>query len=1379
MTDSNFGILIDLDGVLMSGETVLPNSPDAMKYLYDSIYGGQDEKDGEKSVKKLPLIFCTNATSLEKSKAEDLSEKLRIKVDQNDLVLAQSPLRNFTKFHDKNVLIIGQGNYREVAKELGFTNTCTVDDIIRYCPDLDMVDHQNRKRLLSLDYESIDDDTLLQPFQKIEAIIVFGEPTNWESKLQIIIDCIVTNGQPDEKDFPGYDNEERNRNEHGQLPLIVCNFDVVFKHRASMPRFGNGAFVVALKHIYKSITQKEMKIQIMLGKPYQHTYEYAENMLNEKSKAFNNECIERLYCIGDNPSVDIVGANHYKITKKGDKTNGNSVTVDNNSKDNSTKKYEVISMLVETGVYQAGTSITEKDQIPDLQFPSIIESFIRFHNNEKMKSKASEANWNLMPVEDVDLLRCSINEEFNQFKETSNDIKLDSDDGSKDDQMSNNTQNVKEEKLNPSNTLLRDLEENLQFYMDHNYLSLDDQERLKSIILKTVSSKWSDMTTGVSDPFLANDEKKMLKKYIIIYTINVCKYLFESCLKNAYVLKDNDVFQQSENVSRLFLALSLEADRTLNFPAMRKHLINKIKSHRNQSIAHHKDGFQHLPKIYQIAIEQTPNRKLNVEQKDKMLNARNLSDIQNASVVDKTKEDLLREVGKKVKNFDFKREVSLPKVLEKTVEKKNLKKISKHLSIDSIPSSPRKLSNEEINHSARIPSKKEQTNFSFDEMFNIHENITQSTDIKNDPLLNYKAPIATKFKEKHEKYQKSEEEKLRKEIEAETELKLLKEQKMKTDINRTDEINLLNDQFPVKMNGMIMPKLKFESNFPLRMSPPVYNHLNGEIDERSIYEMDDRANKSSQIKATFEELRATIPETYLDPETDDYVELLNVDLNLEEARSFALNTLKNNYYVEYSKQLKLPDSMTKDLPDWNQLLMVKQIPEWKSDKEKNKWRLSSDKPKQTYRYKGYKKVLYSMNVDPMKYKTKLKELTNQENISKLSEKNKVSQVEYENEIEKYEIWLDWFKKTMNKNDFCKWLYHQTNDLLDFRFTLHSPRKPEVSDFMTNEQFLFIEDYRRATKEQNIYQKKSLLSKQNYVNGEWNVQTITNGGLTYHPSTEMELDDKNEKDPMNEINEKWSNIMKEKRSKQFLNFYSVDDMQKWDYIFDMNSIPNDLRSLVKIEKSDEYLFNNNNSKNNTNERVGSMKSTISQKIGDTESIQSVSDIERLKRKALTWEEIQKRFEKIWIMLQMPDDERTEMLCKYMSFLHIDDNSQDNTAIDFFKIISDVLKDFEKISVLIVEREGILAKLEVHNNRILEEKMKDSKVNSFTLRECQIRGTYKMRLNKLEEKIRTEIGYIKNKWNHQVTYGGRNYSEKMQWDTVEMMYGSKNLMKSSNC
>ncbi|XP_058026891.1 haloacid dehalogenase-like hydrolase domain-containing 5 isoform X3 [Ahaetulla prasina] len=267
-----FGILFDIDGVLVRGRTPIPAARKAFQKLVNS--------QGQLLV---PVVFVTNAGNcLCQKKADQLSHLLEVPISKDQVMMSHSPLRMFRRYHDKCVLVSGQGPVLDIAKQLRETY-----------PLLDMVDHDRRPKVLHLP---------TMDFPKIEAVILFGEPVRWETNLQLIIDVLLTSG------YPGNPYQRT----YPHIPVLACNMDLMWAAEAQSPRFGHGTFMVCLENIYKKITGKELKYEALMGKPSEVTYHYAEYLIRTQASAKQwKSPIQTLYAIGDNLMTDIYGANLY------------------------------------------------------------------------------------------------------------------------------------------------------------------------------------------------------------------------------------------------------------------------------------------------------------------------------------------------------------------------------------------------------------------------------------------------------------------------------------------------------------------------------------------------------------------------------------------------------------------------------------------------------------------------------------------------------------------------------------------------------------------------------------------------------------------------------------------------------------------------------------------------------------------------------------------------------------------------------------------------------------------------------------------------------------------------------------------------------------
>ncbi|KAL3315351.1 Haloacid dehalogenase-like hydrolase domain-containing 5 [Cichlidogyrus casuarinus] len=295
----SFGFLFDIDGVFLRGRTILPEAIRAIKLLVDD--------DGRWRV---PAVFVTNAgNSLRKEKAARLSDIFGIKVENEQVVLSHSPLCMFDHFHDKRVLVAGQGPIRQIAENIGFNNVVTVDELKAQYPNLDVCDHKRLKPA----------PCAFEHFNKpIEGVVLFGEPVNWETNLQIILDVLTSDGHPyrhhDDRPVNGQFTDNRSSLHYPHLPVLACNSDLMWMSEAPYPRMAHGSFLLSLESLYEKFTGNRLLYTALVGKPSELTYHHAMGRLNliasNLSKNFALP-VKRVYCVGDNPQTDIYGANLY------------------------------------------------------------------------------------------------------------------------------------------------------------------------------------------------------------------------------------------------------------------------------------------------------------------------------------------------------------------------------------------------------------------------------------------------------------------------------------------------------------------------------------------------------------------------------------------------------------------------------------------------------------------------------------------------------------------------------------------------------------------------------------------------------------------------------------------------------------------------------------------------------------------------------------------------------------------------------------------------------------------------------------------------------------------------------------------------------------
>ncbi|CAF5057773.1 unnamed protein product, partial [Rotaria sp. Silwood1] len=197
MRPPNFACFFDIDGVITKGPNFITVAKPAIQTLIQL---------------NVPIVFVSNTCMLESDKAKQLSALLEIHPEQ--IVLAQTPMRTLTDFHNKHVLVSGQGQAEDIARMIGFKSITTIENVCEAFPELDMVNHMNRSEMIRTQGLVHDEN-----FRPIEAIVLLGEPIQWERSLQVIIDLLLTDGNP------AIVSDDSNTI-HDHIPIIACNRDL-------------------------------------------------------------------------------------------------------------------------------------------------------------------------------------------------------------------------------------------------------------------------------------------------------------------------------------------------------------------------------------------------------------------------------------------------------------------------------------------------------------------------------------------------------------------------------------------------------------------------------------------------------------------------------------------------------------------------------------------------------------------------------------------------------------------------------------------------------------------------------------------------------------------------------------------------------------------------------------------------------------------------------------------------------------------------------------------------------------------------------------------------------------------------------------------------
>ncbi|CAG8556713.1 19637_t:CDS:10 [Rhizophagus irregularis] len=250
----NYGLCLDVDGVLVRGSKAIPETRTALKLL-----------NGEnKAKKKIPFILLTNGGGItEKEKAIELSKILDFNLSEDQVILSHSPMRSLVPtYQNSQILVLGGAgdNCRKVAESYGFNRVVIPNDIVAW-------DQRGRDLQITLD--------------------VLRSKDGYVGKLENNDVANLTN-----------------------IPLYFSNPDIIWSNDFPISRYAQGSFRICLDFLAEVITGHKLKYKLF-GKPEPVTYLYAAEKLRKFAMKFTDENVpnRRIYAVGDNPASDIAGAN--------------------------------------------------------------------------------------------------------------------------------------------------------------------------------------------------------------------------------------------------------------------------------------------------------------------------------------------------------------------------------------------------------------------------------------------------------------------------------------------------------------------------------------------------------------------------------------------------------------------------------------------------------------------------------------------------------------------------------------------------------------------------------------------------------------------------------------------------------------------------------------------------------------------------------------------------------------------------------------------------------------------------------------------------------------------------------------------------------------
>ncbi|PKS06074.1 hypothetical protein jhhlp_007908 [Lomentospora prolificans] len=286
----NMAFVFDIDGVLLHGNNLIPETSRVMELL---------NGDNELGI-KIPHILLTNGGGKpEEARCQQLSNIIGWPISTEQFIQSHTPMQALSEYYE-TVLVVGGEGYtaRFAAEAYGFRNVVVPKDILAWDPSISPWRHfteEERKDARPQDFDRVNFD----------AVLVFADSRDYATDIQIIMDLLTS--------VDGRLGTRSNDPVKTQLPIYFSHGDLIMptEHKLG-PRLTQGAFRIAIEAQWKAITGGELE-RVVYGKPELATYKYADEVIKSWMKEIHSEYTipENIYMIGDNPQSDIIGGNMY------------------------------------------------------------------------------------------------------------------------------------------------------------------------------------------------------------------------------------------------------------------------------------------------------------------------------------------------------------------------------------------------------------------------------------------------------------------------------------------------------------------------------------------------------------------------------------------------------------------------------------------------------------------------------------------------------------------------------------------------------------------------------------------------------------------------------------------------------------------------------------------------------------------------------------------------------------------------------------------------------------------------------------------------------------------------------------------------------------
>ena len=296
-----FAVFFDVDGVLKNGERAIKGASNSLINLRNNNVSFRILTNGGGDLEE------NRANKLNKILGFDNGSKYRIRGDE--IVMCHTPIKKYVNTHkDRMIIAAGIGDIPSILTSYGFKKFMTTDE---YCQ---IYNHSLSHFLREESHEQImktkdivekrlnvefklNHNKVFTPFLKFDSIFVMTDVSRWEKSIQVLMDILISkDGTPGHLDFQ----------DTQPVDMLVSAYDTWYKDDFPLNRLAGGGFVKSLELMFMETYQKSIDFEI-IGKPSNKIFDYGKELVRQ-----SHEC-DRFYMVGDNPEVDIKGANNSNV----------------------------------------------------------------------------------------------------------------------------------------------------------------------------------------------------------------------------------------------------------------------------------------------------------------------------------------------------------------------------------------------------------------------------------------------------------------------------------------------------------------------------------------------------------------------------------------------------------------------------------------------------------------------------------------------------------------------------------------------------------------------------------------------------------------------------------------------------------------------------------------------------------------------------------------------------------------------------------------------------------------------------------------------------------------------------------------------------------